>query len=339
METSFPDKEWERVEPSAAGFDADRLAAAGRWLEQTAGERPYRAVIVRGGLMAAEWNRGIAPHERRGMASAAKSLFSSMLGIAVAEGKIGSADDPAVRYFPEMMDVPEGRGPKPGRHAKPEDRDITLRQLISNTSGYMKPGETPGAQFHYQTFGMNVLCHAIACAYGLYDSSAPERLPGLGKLIEEKIRNPIGGQWTHGYSNFNHPPGALIGIFGNYTHCNASARDMARMGLLWLHFGRWAERQIIPEDWMRAATRTAPDIRRNCPREQWCYGHGFWTNDHGLLWPQLPTDSFAASGAGRIHIWCCPSLDLVVAQSPGIYEGQSDEVNREFLGRIVESCA
>jgi CubicO group peptidase (beta-lactamase class C family) len=339
MRGTFPGLEWERAEPRAAGFDPDMLSAAGRRLEDGTGELAYRAVVVRDGRIAAEWGKGIAPDDRRGMASAAKSLFSSILGIAVAEGKIGSADDPAVRYFPEMMDVSEGRGPKPGRCAKPEDRAITLRQLISNTSGYMKPGETPGAQFHYQTFGMNILCHAVASAYGLYDSSDPDRLPGLATLIEERIRDPIGGAWTHGYSNFGHPPGALIGIFGNYTHCNASARDMARMGLLWLRFGRWGERQVIPEDWLREATRTSPDILRNCPPEQWCYGHGFWTNDHGLLWPQLPTDSFAASGAGRIHVWCCPSLDLVVAQSPGIYDGQSDDVNREFLGRIVESCA
>ncbi len=338
MEQTFPGDEWEQADPQDAGMSADKLEAARELLEAQAGEGPYRAVVVRQGRLVAEWQQGVATDQQLGMASAAKSLYSSMLGIAIAEGRAGSADDKAVDYYPEMMDVPDGRGPKPGRFAKPEDRGITFRQLISNTSGYMKPGETPGSTFHYQTFGMNILCHAIATAYGLYDSTDPQRLPGLGKLIEDRIRNPIGGVWSYGFTNFDLPAESLINIFGNYTQCSASARDMARMGLLWLHFGRWGNVQVIPENWMREATQTAPDIKANCPEEQWCYGYAFWSNDYGKLWPRLPRDSFAASGADSKHIWVCPSLDLVVTQSPGPYENQRDDANREFLGRIAAAC-
>jgi CubicO group peptidase (beta-lactamase class C family) len=314
------------------------LEDARLWLEHEAGERPYRAVVVRHGGIVAEWQQGLIAADRRGMASAGKSVFSCMLAIAVAEGKIGSADDRVVPYYPEMMDVPEGRGPKPGRFAKPVDAGITFRHLISNTSGYMKPGETPGGTFHYQTFGMNILCHAVAKAYGMYDSAAPERLPGLGRLIEEKIRDPIGAEWTYRYSNFQHPPESLTGIFGYYLTIEANARDLARLGLLWLHMGRWGERQVVPEDWMRQAVRTARDILANCPGDEWCYGLGFWTNDSGLMWPSLPRDSFAASGAGAIHVWVCPSLDLIVAQSPGIYEHQKDN-DTGLLGRLVAAVS
>ena len=339
MMATFPKQDWQRVEPDDVSMDAAKLDAARKWHRALAGEKPYRVVIVRAGRIAAEWQQATPTDERLNMASATKSLFSSMLGIAIAEGKVGSADDRAVDYFPEMMDVPEGRGPKPGRHAKPEDRGITLRQLVSNTSGYMKPGETPGGTFHYQTFGMNVLCHAIASAYGLYDSSDPDRLAGIGSLIEEKIRNPIAGTWTHRYTDFEHPAGALTNIFGHSARCDATARDMARMGLLWLHFGRWEGRQVIPEQWLREAVQTAADVRDRCPAEQWCYGHAFWTNDNLVLWPGLPADSFAASGAGRKLIWVCPSLDVVVAQSPGVYEDHADETCRELLGRTAEACS
>jgi len=339
MDEVFPGDDWERADPEEAGFAADGLEETREWLAERAGQAPYRAVIVRGGRLVAEWQQGVETDECHGLASAAKSVYSCMLGIAVAEGKVGSADDKVVDYYPEMMDVPEGKGPKPGRFAKPEDRDITFRQLISNTSGYMKPGETPGSTFHYQTFGMNVLCHAIASAYGRYDSSDPEGSPGLGSLIEEKIRDPIGGSWEHGYTNFDLPAESLLGIFGYYNQLYASARDMARLGLLWLRGGRWGDVQVVARDWMAEATRTAPDIEANCPEDEWCYGYGFWTNDHGKLWPALPRDSFAANGAGRQHIWVCPSLDLVVAQSPGVYETQSDELNSELLERIAAACA
>jgi CubicO group peptidase (beta-lactamase class C family) len=338
METVFPRKDWQWAEPEQVSVAPDRLEAARRWHQERSDGEPFRVVVVRYGRIVAEWEQKTATDARLNMASATKSLFSSVLGIAIAEGKIGSADDRAVEYYPELMDVPHGYGPKPGRFAKPEDRAITFRQLISNTSGYMKPGEEPGATFHYQTFGMNVLCHAISKAYGFYDSSDPDRLPGIGQLIEEKIRNPIGGTWTYRYTDFEHPPGARTNIFGHSPRCDASARDMARMGLLWLHFGRWDGHQVIPHDWMREAVKTAPNIQARCPREQWCYGYAFWTNDHGVLWPVAPTDSFAASGAGRKHIWACPSLELVVAQSPGIYDDQADDTNRALLERIVAAC-
>jgi len=339
MSETFPGTEWDRANPDEVAMSADALETAGEWLRSRAAGKPFRVVVVRNGRMVAEWEHDVPTDRRRGIASATKSLFSCILAIAVEEGKVRSPDERVADYYPEMMEVPDGRGPKPGRFAKPEDRDITFRQLISNTSGYMKPGETPGSTFHYQTFGMNILSHAIAKTYGLYDSSDPERLPGIGRLIEEKIRDPIRGTWTHSRQNFKHPPEALTGIFGYFTAAEATARDMARMGLLWLRGGRWDGREVVPGAWLSEATRTAPDIRANCPPEQWCYGYGFWTNEHGLLWPDLPRDAFAASGAGRHHIFVCPTLDLVVAQSPGIYDDQKDEVNRELLGRIADACA
>ena len=77
-------------------------------------------------------------------------------------------------------------------------------------------------------------------------------------------------------------------------------------------------------------------IVENCPKEQWQYGYAFWTNDHAQLWPNLPRDAFAASGAGRQHIWVCPNLDLVVAQSPGQWENQ-EENDSGLLKLIVEA--
>lgn len=334
----FPYKEWIKKPASELGFSEDKLEAVPRWFDENAGDKGYRVVLIRDGYIAAEWQKGIDTDRQFGMASAAKSVYSSVLGIVVEEGKLPSADAKVIDYYPEMMDVKEGKGPKEGRFAKPEDRGITFRQLISNTSGYMKPGETPGGTFHYQTFGMNILTHAMAKIYGYYDSEDPERLPGFAKLVTEKIRDPIGGRWSYKYNNFQYLEGAKEGIFGNYTSIEVDARDMARMGYLWLNWGNWAGKQIIPEKWLREAVKIAPDIRANCPEEQWKYGYAFWTNDYGKQWPSLPRDSYAASGAGQKHIWVCPSLNVVVAQSPGIWSSQTDEFNTELLSLIAEAC-
>lgn len=334
----FPEEKWVKKPASELGFSEDKLGIISQWFEQNAGGKDYRVVLVRDGYIAAEWQKGIDTDRRFGMASAAKSVYSSVLGIVIAEGKIPSADAKVVDYYPEMMDVKEGQGPKEGRFAKPVNRDITFRQLITNMPGYMKPGEAPDSTFHYQTYGMNILTHSLAKIYGYYDSDDPEKLPGFAKLITDKIRDPIGGSWSYGYNNFKYPKGAKAGIFGNYTSIEVNAHDMARMGYLWLNLGNWAGKQIIPEKWHSETIVTAPKIKANCPEDEWKYGHAFWTNDHGKLWPDLPGDSYAASGAGRKHVWVCPSLNVVVAQSPGIWESQADEINTELFSLIADAC-
>ena len=318
--TAFPGNDWELGEPDELGFDGSCLASVEKWQADSAGDEPYRVLIARHGKIAAEWNRGLSADDAARQASASKSTHACVLGIAVEEGMIESVDDLVIDYYSEMMDVPPGRGPKDGRHAFSANREITFRQLIGNTSGYMKPGELPGKQFHYQTYGMNILTHALAKRYGLYDTSDPEGSASFGKLAEEKIRDPIGGTWTHMYANFDLHPNANLPVFGYSTNFLCTARDMARMGLLWLHGGKWDGRQVVPMEWMREVTRTSAMITVNEPRENWKYGLGFWTNDHGVPWPDLPKDSFAACGAGRQRIWVCPSLDIVVVQSPGTFD-------------------
>jgi CubicO group peptidase (beta-lactamase class C family) len=369
---SYPEEHWLKTSADEAGFNPGELYLAKNWLDERVKNSRYRVVIIRGGRLVANWNHGFeskkkrlfkypfkpfisifrylrknnrsryqnsgrANHIQLPLASAAKSIFSCILGIAIAEGKLPSADARLADYYPEAMDVPEGKGPKPGRYAFEKDRDITFRQLISNTSGYMKPGEEPGKVFHYQTFGMNILAHALAKIYGNYTISNPEGSPGLKKLIDDKLRIPLGAAWGYYQMNFILPSDACINIFGYYGGVKATALDMARLGWLWCNYGGWMGKQLIPEAWLREATQTAPDIRANCPPEQWRYGYGFWTNDYGQIWPNLPSDSFAASGAGGQHIWVCSSLDLVVAQSPGIWQDQSEN-DTGLLKLVVDAC-
>ncbi len=337
MENVFPDKHWEHRDPEDLGLSKTKLDVITGWLQDQAGDKRYRVAVVRGGYLVAEWQNGVTHEQKIGIASAQKSIYSCMLGIAIAEGKIKSADDRVIEYFPEMMEVPDGKGPKPGRYAFEKDRDITLRQLISNTSGYMKPGEMPGKVFHYQSFGMAVLIHAIAKQYGLYDINDPITFPGFGELVDEKICKKIRISFGYDIGNFDYPPGAKASIFGTWTGISSNARDLARIGYLWLNNGKWREQQVIPQDWLEQAVRVAPDILENCPAEEWRYGHGFWTNEYGQMWPDLPRDSYAALGGNSSHIiWVCPSLDLVVVESPSIWSRDDDSEGLRKL--IVEAC-
>jgi CubicO group peptidase (beta-lactamase class C family) len=332
-------RDWDKAAPEEVAMDAEALEHLKRKLDSEANERSYRVVAVRDGKIVVEWYRGIGRDYGQNLASAAKSVFSSILGILVHEGKLPSADAGIIDYYPEAMYVPEGEGPKEGRYVFEKDRAITFRQLISNTSGYMKPGEEPGKVYNYQTFGMNILTHAMAKLYGYYRVDDPRGSAGLAPIVNEKLRDPIGATWRYEKGNFALHAKARINIFGYYDGIVSTARDMARLGWLWRHYGKWNGRQVVPETWMRQATRTNPDILANCPYRERCYGYGFWSNDYSLLWPTLPRDAFSAQGAGNQQIFVCPSLDLVVVQSPGL-NPDKDEHAADFCVpvEIAKAC-
>ena len=337
--STYPDAQWQTITPEQAGFHSAKLEKARSWQEEKCGDSPFRFVIVRHGRLVLEWNRGMALDEKPRIASAAKSLYACVLGSVIADAKISSADEPVIDTYPELMDVPDGEGPKPGRHAFEKDRHITFRQLICNTSGYMKPGEEPGKVFHYQTYGMNILTHSLARLYGYYDVEDPEGSPGFKMLVEEKLANPIGAHFDYSLANFDLQEKARVPIFGYYCQVHTTPRDAARLGWLWCNRGRWEQEQVVSETWMREIVAVAPDILANSPEKDWVYGHGFWTNERGVLWPGLPRDGFSACGAGGHFITVFPSLELVIVQNPGYFGGPGGRANPELLEIVLNSLA
>ena len=324
-----------------------KLDEARQWLDRRFADAKHRVAIVRKGYLIAEWVQAMKSEDKIAIASANKSLLASMLGIAIAEEKIKSADDPAIDYYPEMMDVPEGEGPKEGRWVFDKDRKATLRHLICNVSGYMKPGEEPGTVFHYQTNGMCVLSHAIEKAYGLYDVSDPEGEPKIPPLYKEKIADPNGAKWDYVSSSLEMHDKAKLQIFGWGSGILTTLEDFARVGWLWCNWGAWGARQVIPESWMREVTRVAPDIIANSPEKARRYGHGFWTNGHGQLWPDLPREGFASWGAGGHYTVVFPSYEVVVAMNPTPFPGQAQPYEtttatwlqqQEVLKLIMAAC-
>jgi len=338
--TLYPSDTWACASPTDVGLSSDRLAAVEQWLEESAGETGYRFALVKDGLLVAQIHRGIDPSNHLSIASAAKSAYSNVLGIAVEEGVLPSADAPVVEIYPEMMDVAPDEGPKAGRHAFAKDAAITYRQLICNVSGYMKPGEEPGKVFHYQTYGMNVLTHAVAKAYGSYDISDPAGSPGFASLIETKIADPIGARFSYALTNFDLHAKAQLPIFGYYCQICTDPLDLARLGWLWCNWGAWRDRQVVPEAWVRESVKVNDFILVNEPEDRWVYGHGFWSNSRGVMWPDLPRDAFTAAGAGGHYVSVFPSQRLVVVQNPGPYDNLrkgARRANGDLLEMVLDA--
>lgn len=344
--TNFPGSEWEHCDPASVGLNPSAVESAHKWHLEQAGENPCSAVIVRNGLIAAEWYHGTTIEREYPMRSICKSVYCSMLGIAVAEERIKSLDDRLVDYYPEFMECTFGFGANDEQYITEKDRDITFRQIAAQISGFMEPEELPGEVFHYQTFAMATLMHAISRQYGYYDSSDPGSTPGDGELIARKLRDPIGAKWNWRYMNFVQlPASARKEIFMNYTQLLMTARDMARLGLLWLNDGVWNGKTVIPAHYHREAVRVPAITRSHVPAEDWKYGYGLWVNEYGRLWPNLPKDSYTAAGAGGTEIggrliWVCPGLDLVIVQNPAPIEDTFTNLVLQsgLQERIVAAC-
>ncbi|MEO8578062.1 MAG: hypothetical protein ABI556_15235, partial [Gemmatimonadales bacterium] len=111
---------------------------------------------------------------------------------------------------------------------------------------------------------------------------------------------------------------------------NLRAPDLARVGYLVLRKGKWEDKQIVSESWLREST--AHHVRN--PRT-----FGSHPLDYGYLWWLLPlnnvsstgweNDIITASGARGQWLFVVPSLDLVVAAtSNGAgYQGYIDPVD------------
>ena len=85
-----------------------------------------------------------------------------------------------------------------------------------------------------------------------------------------------------------------------------TARNWARLGLLYLRDGVWNGQRLLPEGFAKFVGTPAPAWRE--PE----YGGQFWVNGTGR-W-NLPRDAYFAFGAGGQHTFIVPSHDLVVVR-------------------------
>ena len=84
-----------------------------------------------------------------------------------------------------------------------------------------------------------------------------------------------------------------------------SARDMARFGLLTLRRGRWGDRQVLSEAWVRMALTPTP--------VEPTYGFMNWfVNTDRKYLASAPASAFAHVGNGTNVIYADPENDLVI---------------------------
>jgi CubicO group peptidase (beta-lactamase class C family) len=110
-----------------------------------------------------------------------------------------------------------------------------------------------------------------------------------------------------------------------------SARDQARFGLLTLRRGKWSDRQILSETWVRRALTPTP--------VQTDYGFMNWfLNTDRRRWPSAPASTFCHLGSGTNMACALPEHDLVVV-ARWIQGGAIDGFLQRVLASVTDAAA
>jgi CubicO group peptidase (beta-lactamase class C family) len=253
--------------------------------------------------------------------SVVKSFISTLMGIAIAEGKIKSLDDKAIQYLPELKDrgldlltirdllrmssgIPfEGNSgmfllavpfsDDPRIHYSPNLREIALSVRAGN--------EPIGKYFRYNDYHL------------LLEGLILERVTGktVSQYLQDKIWKPMGMEYPATWSLDSESDGFEKTEAG----LNARAIDFARFGLLFLHQGQWNGRQIISPQWVQEATTPDPTDRRPWKVAEFWPQVGGYYKFHwwGLNNLDSSYDYMARGNLGQI-IYVSPSKNTVVVR-------------------------
>lgn len=357
----FPAKgdAWARREPAKVGMDAARLdsAVAFAKTQETTQMKPdfstqeeifgkllgpmptsratTNGIILRHGYIVAEWGD---TQRADPTYSVAKSVLSTVVGISQERGLLPDIHEPVAKLIHD------------GGYESAQNRAVTWEQHLRQTSewegelwgknsdfvgkeafgrGERKPRtlQKPGTYYEYNDVRINRMALSLL---RLWKKPIPD-------VVRDEIMNPIGASNTWQYIPY---PNAVADIDGKPMPSvsggtrwggglRISARDLARFGYLFLRQGRWADRQIVSADWVKQATTPGP-VGPD-------YGYLWWLNtgtgEYGKkVWPDAPTTSYAALGAGSNTVWVDPEHDIVIVWR--WHNGNPNELIKRVLAAV-----
>jgi CubicO group peptidase (beta-lactamase class C family) len=285
-------------------------------------------VMKDGQVLVERYQYGRRAEDRFTSFSMAKTVVAMAVGIAIAEGRIASVDEPVDRIDPAL--------------AGTAWKGVALRQVLNMASGvrfdetYDKPDTdiarlsrawarqdgsllaglqrlterdaAPGERFHYVSAETQVLAQVLVRATGRT----------LADYVGEKIWTPMGAEADAAWVV------DAAGTEAGYCCLSARLRDWARLGQLLLDGGQRDGRSVIPRGWVEAATTVRPQDGHLLPRRAtpyFGYGYQTWIFPDGL--------GFALLGVRGQAVFVHPKLRLVMVQTAAWPTSSSLSLSRE----------
>lgn len=326
--------------PVDRGSLAARLTSVvGRAFSDPVGQpaQRTRAIVIvhRGHIVAERYAPGFGPDSPIAGWSLAKMVMNSLVGILVRQGKIALSDPVPVAAW---------------SHADDPRRTITIEHLLRMTTG-LRFAET------YRNLREDVL----QMLFGEPDSA--------GYAAAKPLAWPVGSRWQYSggttnilsgvirtvlgeraYATF--PRHALFGPLGMDTAvlemdaagnfvCSsfmyATARDWARLGMLYLCDGVRQGQRILPEGWVDYSRTPTPQSPNGVFGAHLWRGVSEYYRDRGAP-AKLPADAFHGIGYEGQFVSVVPSEKLVVVRL-GMTRRPQAWLHESFLRDVIAAIA
>jgi CubicO group peptidase (beta-lactamase class C family) len=212
--------------------------------------------------------------------SVSKSIQSALIGMAIEDGYIRSVDQAVTDFVPELA----GRGfegvtiehllqMKSGSNYVENDNPFGIHVRLNYTPTLendilgFQVADIPGSHFRYKSGDTALLGLVLTRALGAQT---------ITDYAQQRLWNPMGmefgGIWSLDVSD---------GLEKTWCCLAASARDLARFGILYLQDGNLEGMQILPSSWVAASTRTPAVEQVDWPEGfsrigLWNYGYQWW---------------------------------------------------------------
>ena len=270
-----------------------------------AGTRTSAVVVVSGGeVIAEQYARGVSANTPQRTWSVAKSFSATVIGAASYAGLFDYKGRTAISAWETSGDP------------RQKITTVNLLQMASGLDSGARGNRTDQLYFGGGTVVDNALGKSLEVAPGtrfkyanndtiLAMRALRERLGDdavYHSLPYEKLLWKIGATHTTFEVDWN-------GDFLSSSMIWTTARDMARLGQLYLQDGVWGGERILPEDWTEFVSTPAPVQPQR--RNGFGYGAQFWllNNVEGV-----PSDTYAGLGNRGQHLVIIPSLDIVLVR-------------------------
>jgi CubicO group peptidase (beta-lactamase class C family) len=291
-------------------------------------------VLKDGVVLAERYQYGRTPQHRFASFSMAKTVLAMLVGIAVHEKHISSVDDRVEKYLPALKGHPYGETSI--RHLLTMSSGMAWdERYVAGTTAYVLLNNTllqrgPGGVDAVVHVNQRAVPAGTRFVYSDADSevlglvlTAAVKMP-LATYLSDKIWRPMGAEanatWVVDKGGYE----------TGYCCLNATLRDYARFGMLLANYGVLDGKEIIPTEWIKAATRPEQAyLRVGAATTFNGYGYQTWltSRDHSR---------FAAFGVHGQAIFIDPSRKLVVVHT-AVWADGDDRAERGAQFRLFEA--
>ncbi|MFM7103629.1 MAG: serine hydrolase domain-containing protein [Verrucomicrobiota bacterium] len=292
-----------RANPARAGVSP---AALLRFVEQLDSVDQVHSVMVvrRGRVILEGWwapYDAATPHE---LYSLSKTFTSTAVGLAVGEGRL-AVDDPVLKFFP-------GEAPgSPGENL----RAMRVKDLLTMSTGHQEEAPLSPAGLSARAFLAQPVPHRPGTHFKyntpatFLQSALVQSVTGetVRDYLQSRLFDPLGMGRPRWDTNFQ---GITLGGYG----LRLRTEDLAKFGQLYLQQGRWRGRQLVPAEWVAAASAKQVSNGSN-PASDWDQGYGY------QIWRCRP-GGYRGDGAFGQYCVVLPEQEAVVALTAAVRDMQ-----------------